>query len=52
MVKGILMTKATGVFASITQHAWMFQTTYEKLRSELSQYSFSIVILLISANAT
>lgn len=46
MVKGILMTKATGVFASITQHAWLFQTTYEKLRSELSQYSFSSMIHL------
>ena len=49
MVKGILMTKATGVFASITQHAWMFQTTYEKLRSELSQYSFSSMIHLGSS---
>ena len=49
MVKGILMTKATGVFASITQHAWLFQTTYEKLRSELSQYSFSSMIHLGSS---
>ena len=33
------MTKINGLYAMITQHAWMFQPTYTKLRSKLLKYS-------------
>ena len=29
-----------GYVASITQHAWLFQTTYEKFRKQLLEYTF------------
>lgn len=35
IIKEKELTKKQGFFAAVTQHGWMFQSTYEALRSEL-----------------
>lgn len=38
VIKEKSMTKQNGFFATINQHGWMFQSTYEAFRNELNNY--------------